>query len=129
MSEYKLIDNPYNKCIFRKRDESFIPFDPANTDYQEYIIWLAEGNTPEPADEPVVVPEPEFIEYQKPIKAPDFIVASPKPKDKPSEALVEAVKEARKGQGIPKSSMTILLNLVEYIDDLEKRVGMLEKKK
>ena len=27
-----------------------IPFDPDNTDYREYLEWVAEGNTPDPAD-------------------------------------------------------------------------------
>lgn len=27
-----------------------IPFDPDNTDYQQYLAWLAEGNEPLPAD-------------------------------------------------------------------------------
>lgn len=39
-------------AILRLRDNAFIPFDPANTDYQEYLKWLAEGNQPLPADEP-----------------------------------------------------------------------------
>jgi hypothetical protein len=29
----------------------FIPFDPDNADYQAYLKWLEEGNTPLPADE------------------------------------------------------------------------------
>jgi hypothetical protein len=36
--------------IKRLSDNAFIPFDPANTDYAEYLEWLAEGNEPLPAD-------------------------------------------------------------------------------
>jgi hypothetical protein len=36
--------------IKRLADETYIPFNPSNRDYQEYLKWVAEGNTPEPAD-------------------------------------------------------------------------------
>lgn len=45
---YKLI----NFGVLRLADNTFIPFDSANADYREYLAWLAEGNTPLPADEP-----------------------------------------------------------------------------
>jgi hypothetical protein len=52
---YKLTIPAFNQtepsCVIRTSDGACIPFDPANTDYKEYLKWLAEGNTPQPVDE------------------------------------------------------------------------------
>lgn len=50
---YKLSD----KHVFRISDNAYIPKDELNRDYQEYLIWLTDGNTPILADpDPVTVP-------------------------------------------------------------------------
>ena len=56
MAEYKLL-NGYNEDgeiyqnVLIKSEEISIPFDPNNRHYQEYLEWVAEGNTAEEADE------------------------------------------------------------------------------
>lgn len=50
---YKIYKNINGDIVVVERlsDNAFIPFDQDNTDYQAYLKWLAEGNTPLPADE------------------------------------------------------------------------------
>lgn len=40
-----------SNVIIRLPDQASIPFDTANTDYQAYLVWLSEGNTPLPPDQ------------------------------------------------------------------------------
>ena len=50
MENYKL--QKLGGSVERLSDNAFIPFDPANTDYQAYLAWLEAGNEPLPADDP-----------------------------------------------------------------------------
>ena len=47
------------QTVQRMSDGAFVPFDPANRDYQLYLQFLAEGNEPDPAPEPQLPPAKE----------------------------------------------------------------------
>ncbi len=55
---YKILNNfpmdssePKAIAVLNIENKATIPFDPANTDYQAYLKWVAEGNEPLPADD------------------------------------------------------------------------------
>jgi hypothetical protein len=52
---YKLLPNDVitgkpATCIYRVVDNTFIPMDEANVDYQQYLKWIADGNVAQPAE-------------------------------------------------------------------------------
>ena len=65
---YKLTTNTQGEVngIFQIDGVGNIPLDPANTDYQQYLKWLEEGNTPLPPDP---IPEPEPLTPQQKLEA------------------------------------------------------------
>ena len=56
----------HDGMIQRDADGAFIPADPDNIDYQEYLAWLDEGNEPQP---PPANPTPPIEEPP----APDIV--------------------------------------------------------
>ena len=44
-------DGSHAAYVIHVADNAFIPFNPDNTDYQQYLKWLEAGNAPEPAEE------------------------------------------------------------------------------
>ena len=52
MTKYQLQKDENGKTMAVLKDDMWsIPMVEDNTDYQAYLKWLEEGNTPEPADE------------------------------------------------------------------------------
>ncbi len=46
----KVLEGWAIQSVIRLSDGASIPFDPDNTDYAEYLKWVAEGNEPLPPD-------------------------------------------------------------------------------
>jgi hypothetical protein len=46
-----IVSTEPSSMIIRLSDNAYIPMVESNADYKKYLEWVAEGNTPEPADE------------------------------------------------------------------------------
>lgn len=53
MYTYQLMNDPITgepSTVIKRSDGASIPMEPLNIDYQQYLAWLADGNTPLPAE-------------------------------------------------------------------------------
>ena len=57
--------------ILRLTDNAYIPPDPSNRDYQQYLDWVSQGNEPFPADP---IPEPEPLTPEEKLEASGLTV-------------------------------------------------------
>ena len=64
MADYQLTDPMSGGTIIRTEDNTYIPPDPANRDYAEYLRWVDEGGVPDPYVEPEPVPPQPSAEQQ-----------------------------------------------------------------
>lgn len=66
---YTLTDQ---NAVIRHSDGALVPFADANTDYAAYLVWLDEGNSPEPAPKP---PAPPVLTTAQKLEAAGLTVA------------------------------------------------------
>ena len=65
-TKYRLVSprTPAPEMILRVADNAFIPLDPANRDYQEFLRWKESGNEPDPAIPFSEPPPPDISDRQ-----------------------------------------------------------------
>jgi hypothetical protein len=88
MAKYQLTAAEEPCSVIREGDKAYIPPDPANRDYAEYLVWVEDGGVPDPYVPPEPVPpqpSPEdqvlydhenrirAIEGQPPLDLGDFV--------------------------------------------------------
>lgn len=127
---YKLnYDTQTGKVSSIQKDNMSIPLAEGNADYQQFLEWNAQQETPLDLTSTITVEPPlaqTEVVFTLPVHAPDFIVSSPKiPADR-KQALTEAVAEGKKKD---KSIAFMVMSMAHYIEDLEERVLVLEGKK
>jgi len=62
---YKLSNNGFNGV--QREDGAWVPNEPTNAAWQDYQAWLADGNTPDPADP--IAPQPDPAGFMEAVKA------------------------------------------------------------